>query len=199
MSSLPCSTNLDLCSFKGEFSQYYDRTYDRKSNTEVAFKDIVGQEYEQFRKNTWNMVGLSAVKEKIADYEPDLVVKNNKGQILVIEEDKGHYVDLCFLKRFYSNAAEITQYFLDNSMEVPYIILSCPTEYSLFEAKKDKIINLYRQDIAQVLRTKVKYLSFCSHDRIRPKAYYASEINDCFKLDDDKIRLNIDFMNNISN
>ena len=181
---------------RNRFSDFYQNTYFRKTCEDKAFKDIVGEEYEKYRKDLWSLAGFKAESGKVADYNVDLIVYDSAGNVKVIEEDKGHYVDLCFLKRFFSNAAEIINHFIAESKEVPYIVLSSPTTYRLYEENKEKIISLYRYDIQQVLRDKVKYLSICEHDRVRKTNYYQNK-NSCFVLSESKIQNNINFMNNI--
>jgi hypothetical protein len=185
--------------FKNRFNQYYVKTYNRKINGNVAFKDIVGQEYEVFRKDLWTDFHLTVSRnQNICDYNADLIIKNSNNDIVAIEECKGHYVDICFLERFYSNAAKVINQCILSNLNVPYIILSCPTNSKAYENKKENLISLYREDIAVHLREKIKFVSLCTHDRVSKKKYFASNINDCFILDNNKIDDNIELMKKVA-
>tara|TARA_R100000664_G_scaffold20074_1_gene29297 strand:- start:734 stop:1306 length:573 start_codon:yes stop_codon:yes gene_type:complete len=178
------------------FEQFYQTTYKRKNTEQKAFKDIVGEEYEKYRKQLWTSTGLTAEKGKIANYNADLIVRTPTRKIVALEEAKGHYVDSCFLKRFFSNAAEVADYFIENSQEVPFLILSSPTTFRLFEQHREKITKLYRSDIQVVLREKIKYLTLCEHDRVGASRYYKTNTN-CFTLSERKFNNVANFMNTL--
>lgn len=190
---------LDIEAYKRGFEEFYKLTYEKKNNSNKAFKDIVGHEYETFRRNMWKIAGyqLSNSQTKFAGWTADIIVKHND-KIVAIEEDKAHYVDSCFLDRFYSNAAKIVSYCLKNNIDVPYIVLSCPTSYALFDKKKNEILELYRKDIVDILNVKVKYLNVCNHDRIIKRLYYKTN-NNPFVLNEAKVKENVQFINNINN
>jgi len=178
------------------FEQFYHTTYKRKNTEQKAFKDIVGKQYEKYRKQMWNSAGLIAEKGKIANYNADLIVRNRTGKILALEECKGHYVDACFLKRFLSNAAEVADYYIENSQEVPLLILSSPTTFRLFDRHREGITKLYRSDIQIALTEKIKYLTLCEHDRIVASRYYKTNTN-CFILSEQKLINVANFMNTL--
>lgn len=178
------------------FEHFYQTTYKRKNTEQKAFKDIVGQEYERHRKTMWLLTGLTAKKGKISDYEIDQIVRNDAGEIIALEESKGHYVDSCFLKRFFLNAAEVTDNFIQNSQEIPFFIISSPTNYRLFDKYHKKIIKLFRSDIQIILREKIKYLSLCEHGRVQNKKYYKTDTN-CFTLSERKLNNVVNFMNTL--
>lgn len=189
------SINTEL--YKQEFNMYYHSTFEKKNNSGKAFKDVAGAEYETFRRKVWQHAGyqLSKPNTKFANWKADIIIKHNN-KIIAVEEDKAHYVDSCFLDRFYSSAAKVVSYCLKNKIEIPYIILSCPTSYSLFDKKKNEILQIYRSDIVHMLDVKVKYLTICNHDRVAAKNYFVSNTN-CFYLDNEKIRDNIEAIKRI--
>jgi len=168
-------------------------------NKEKAGKDIVGEEYESFRKAFWKQFNFSAKPETIASYDADLVIRDSNDNIRAIEECKGHYVDSCFLDRFVMNAARVLKHYLDQGVEdkdIPYIVLSCPTTYSLYNSKLTANKDLFDNNIRRLLNTKVKYLTLCSHDRVSAKKYFKN--NDSgFSIDSKLILEQENFANNI--
>ena len=144
-------------------------------NNEKAAKDIVGEEYENLRKRFYNQFGLSAAPAKIGDFNADLVVRDKKGKVCLIEECKGHYVDSCFLDRFLMNVARVLNFYLQESYEekdIPYFFLSSMTKYSNFQKKFDSIEKLFNEEIRNLITKKVKYFSFCDHDRVSRNKYF---------------------------
>ena len=166
------------------FDTFYDSTYRRwRLNKEKAGKDIVGEEYEKMRESFYNIFGLTAKKGRIAGYNADLIVKDKNGKIVIIEEDKGHYVDSCFLKRFLCNAAEIIDAYMESGEEVPYIVLSSPTTLGSYNKAYAKVSKLFRHEIKKMMDLKIVYLPYCNHDRVKNDSYYTSTDN-CFKISD---------------
>ena len=166
------------------FETFYASTYHRaRVVKDKAFKDVVGEEYEIMRKAFYNNLGLSAKKEKIGNYDADLVVRDKNGKIIIIEEDKGHYVDSCFFKRFLCNAAEVINQCIQNNEPVPYIVLSCPTKMGNYQKTYDYSSKLFRADIKKHMDLKIVYLPYCEHGRCDRKAYYKTTTN-CFNISD---------------
>lgn len=156
-----------------EYEENVNRRW--RLNNEKSGKDIVGEEYENLRKTIYNQSGLSAAPEMVGDFNADLVVRDNRDKIRVIEECKGHYVDSCFLDRFLMNAARIIDFYLQESYEeedIPYIFLSSMTKYSNFQKKFDSIVKLFNEELRNLITKKVKYFSFCDHDRVRSGKYF---------------------------
>ena len=170
---------------------YYSRTHKRwRIDEEKAGKDIVGEEYELMRKTFWVELGYTAKSEKIANYNADLVVRDDGGQIVVIEEDKAHYVDSCFLDRFMMNAARVLQHYIDSERsteQTPFIVLSCMTKYKLFDEKYESNKKMFSQQIQNLMEDKVRYFPLCNHDRVKADKYFKSNDN-CFTLDNNLVQ-----------
>ena len=67
--------------------------------TGKALKDVVGKAFENHRMRVWNHFGFNVSKEKHgAMFDVDWSI-TYKGNLIALEEDKGHYVDSCFLER----------------------------------------------------------------------------------------------------
>jgi hypothetical protein len=172
---------------KNLFDSYYKATYQRwRINEEKAGKDIVGEEYENMRKKIYSAHGFRANKEKVAGFNADIVVKDKNNKIVLIEEDKGHYVDSCFLKRFLVNAAEIIDSYINAGVsvnDIPLIVLSSPTTLNSYEKHYMKTKKLFRKELRDIMDTKIKYWSYCDHDRVKKDKYF-TDGNSCFKLSD---------------
>ena len=68
-------------------------------NKNKALKDCVGKAYENHRKRVWEYFGFKVSKDKYdAHFDVDWSITYN-GVLIALEEDKGHYVDSCFLER----------------------------------------------------------------------------------------------------
>lgn len=179
---------------------FYTPTYLRwRINKEKAAKDIVGEQYELFRKEFYKNFGFQIGKGKRifgASYNADVVVqKGNK--ILILEEAKAAYVDLCFLKRAISNAAEIFFTCLKANIDAPYFVISSSTKYLKFDEKCEEIFPLYREEIEKLLREKFVYLPLCENDRITKKKYFTAP-ESCFNLSDKLIQNQNTFVKRIT-
>jgi len=184
------------------FNSYYDTVYNRaRVKKDKAFKDIVGEEYEKMRKSLYESNGLIAGPGQIAGYNADLIVKDpNTQRIVAIEEDKGHYVDSCFLKRFLVNAAEIINHYIEqgyDETEIPLIFLSSPTTLATYKDSFAKTKKLFKNEISEMMDKKIRYLSYCSHDRIPAKRYFKSKDNSCFAMSDSLITKQVELIQSL--
>ena len=74
--------------------KFYKPTYQDWRIDEIkAGKDIVGKNYEDFRKDFWESHGFEVSQQKklFGIFDVDTLVYKN-GELVAIEEDKGHYV-----------------------------------------------------------------------------------------------------------
>jgi hypothetical protein len=163
---------------------FYIPVYKRwRVDKEKAGKDIVGEEYEKFRKNYYTQKGLKALKGKrvFGDMNPDLVVYKGE-EIVIVEECKGHYVDKCFLERAIGDAVKIFRWCLENNKSIPYFVLSCATNLKTFKPIFNHIVDNYRKDLADILKEKFVYLPLCDHGRLPKNSYFTNPDNN-FKID----------------
>ena len=141
-----------------------------------ALKDIVGEEYELHRKRVYEHLGLQPTKEKIEQtYEADIIIRNSNGEVVLIEECKGHYVDSCFLERAVIGFAKVVRLFLNNKKEVPYFIISSPTKYKKYEQKLEETLQILDPQICSILNKKIKYFTILNEDRIKRKGYFPNK------------------------
>jgi hypothetical protein len=167
-------------SFEKDFDRYYNSVYNRwRILNEKAGKDIVGEEYENLRRNYYRSFGLIVEDEDDifgSGVNPDNVVKKD-GKIIIIEEDKGSYLDGTFLKRALVDAATIFNTCLENNIDCPYFILSCTTNMKNYQETYDRIVVLFNVKLKNVLKEKFLYLPLCECSRIDRKKYFKTEKN----------------------
>lgn len=182
-------------------TEFYSPTYRRwRIDTEKAGKDIVGEQYELFRKLYYEKMGFETKNgNKVlgSSYNCDVVVKKNN-QIVILEEDKASYLDSCFLGRAIQNAAEVFDICLNQSITPPFFIISSSTKMSNYKNICDRRFKLYREDIQILLNSKFLYFPLCESNRISQKTYFKSE-DSCFSLSDELINNQNKFIKAILN
>ena len=169
--------------------KFYNPTYkDWRINEVKAGKDIVGAKYEDFRETYYKSMGFdigSGKKVFGSSYDCDTVVQKN-GEVVILEENKAHYVDSTFLGRALANCAEVMLKCIEDNIKPPKFILSCSTKMNNFQDIFDIRIRLYREDIQKLVRENFIYLPLCEHGRISKTKYFESK-NNCFELNDELI------------
>ena len=188
---------MNIKTMKAEHDIYYQTTYNRwRVNEEKAGKDIVGEEFEKKRRKFYQSFGFKTSKQKIGSYNPDIVITNKKGEIIVIEEDKGHYTDSCFLDRLMMNAARVFSEYIEKGTQqddIPYFVLSCMTRFNGYENKYEINKKLFSMEIQDVMENKLIYFPYCDHDRVSAKKYFKNNIS-CFELSDNLLKKQIKFV-----
>lgn len=178
------------------YSAFYYPTFERwRVNNEKAGKDIVGEQYEHFRKVYYAKLGFEIGNGKKlfgSSYNCDVVVKKN-GKIVLVEEDKGSYVDSCFLGRAINNAAQLYSKCVAQGIEVPYFVISSSTRYNKFKEIYKENVEIIREDLVEILNEKLIYFPLCEHDRVNQKKYFMTKDN-CFNLSDELITEELKFI-----
>ena len=178
--------------------KFYKPTYQDWRIDEIkAPKDIVGKNYEDFRKDFWESHGFEVSQQKklFGIFDVDTLVYKN-GELVAIEEDKGHYVDSPMLLRALINMGQVVKHCIENDLPVPHLILSCPTTYSKWKSKRDFLLTIVDEKIKPILKEKFIYLSICQHGRVDNSRYFLSEEN-CFELNDELIENQNNFVKSI--
>ena len=181
---------MEIQDFKTLFnSEFYDKSYQRwRVNSEKAGKDIIGEQYESFRRLYYQNNGFTIGNGKKvfgSSYNCDTVVKKGN-KIIILEEDKGHYIDSCFLGRAISNAAEVFSECLDRGIEIPFFVISSPTKMNNYDIICERRFKLYREDIVNLLKSKFLYFPLSENGRISKEKYFASNVSS-FNLSDELI------------
>lgn len=184
---------------KNLFNSFYSQVYRKwRIENKKAAKDIVGEEYENFRKNFYKDENVDVfVREKVfnSSINFDIVVKKN-GEVLILEECKGSYVDSPFLKRAIFDFAMIIETCLEKKIECPFFILSSSTKMKNFDDNYKKYTKIFKDDIREILDEKFLYFSMCEHDRMKRDIYFKTPENN-FVLSESLIQNQINKINEI--
>lgn len=163
-----------------------------------ALKDVVGIEFEQHRKRIWEYFGFVVKKNKNYPFSPDWCIYDKNGILLIVEEDKGHYLDSCFMERGLCGIAKTVLYFKKNNLEIPIFLIHSFTKYKLFDIKFNEDIESRREDIADIMKHNVKYTYLTDTDRISSKKWfkycngcYSNNINISLVINDIKFILSL--------
>jgi hypothetical protein len=161
--------------------QYYKNSLTHAGNTinekkkKKALKDVVGGEYECHRKRVWENLGFTVDKNKNnASFDVDWAIYY-QGKLVALEEDKGHYVDSCFFERCIHGFIGTIHNKGDN---FPKLILSSFTKYNLHMDKKEKSLELYRDNLVGIFRENYTYNYLNEFDRMPTKKWFSSAV-DC--------------------
>jgi len=180
--------------------KFYTPTYqDWRVDKIKAGKDIVGERYEDFRKEYYKSMGFEIGSGKRifgTSYNCDTVAKIDD-VIVILEEDKANYVDSCFLGRALQNAAQVFNTCLKKGIKIPYFVISSSTRYNKYKVIYDEKVETFREDLVKILNEKFVYLPLCEHDR-RVKGYFETPDN-CFELSDKLIEKQNKFVSGILN
>ena len=159
-------------------------------NDEISLKELIQkiQEWIAYLKTQWKLIiGIAALGGIIgfvyASFQKPTYLATTT---FVLEEDKGHYIDSCFLGRAISNAAEIFSECLDKGIEIPFFVISSPTKMNNYDSICDRRFKLYREDIVTLLKSKFLYFPLSENGRI-PKEKYFETAESCFNLSDELI------------
>lgn len=192
---------MELIEFKKLFNDYYNSTYLRwRVNKEKAGKDIVGEEYESFRKGYYQENGFGfGDKQNVlgSGVNCDLCLTID-GKIVIIEEDKGSYVDGTFLSRSLMDAAKIVSICISDNLPIPYFILSSPTTMKNYNKTFNENVVLFKNEISEVLKEKYIYLPLSEESRINRKIYFNTETNH-FNISDKCLNIQEEIIEKIKN
>jgi|TARA_B100000282_G_C31713781_1_gene482463 hypothetical protein len=176
--------------YKTEFEKHYYNCFHQGKHTNKAKKDIVGKSYEMLREKCIKSYGCDIATKKEREYFKKMlggsydadqyIVQKHTRKLLALEEDKGHYVDKCFFKRALANATETVAYCLKNNIEIPYFILSCPTNYKDYNAQLRFLLDdlsLFDKKVVEVCKQKLKFFHHCHHGRTSRTKYLTTDKN----------------------
>ena len=153
-----------------------------KHKTRKALKDIIGKAYENHRKRIWNHFGFDVSKEKYgALFYIDWSI-TFKGKLIAFEEDKGHYVDSCFLERVLSGFCKTINMYKKREKEVPILILHSFTRYNKFDDKLKEDMDTRKYEIKNELLTKLVYTTLIYHDRLPKNKWFSKNLYNCYSV-----------------
>lgn len=161
-------------------SFFYEPVYRKwRINKEKAGKDIVGQEYENFRREYYKQKGFeigNSVKVFDTSVNTDVVVIKD-GKVVIVEEGKGSYVDSTFLTRAMIDSARIFKKCIEDNLEPPLFILSCTTKMKNFDKVFNETLLLIDSEIRLVMEKNFKYLPLCDNGRLNRTKYFKTKEN----------------------
>ena len=140
----------------------------------AARKDIVGRAYENHRKRVWSHFGFEYLNNaEIRDrgiihfscFDADGYILR-EGNLIALEEDKGHYADSCMHLRAFTEFAKTTNAYLNKNLPVPYMILHSFTRYKKHLEKLEELKDTWKPAIIQHV-DKMIYTTLTSCDRLR--------------------------------
>lgn len=170
----------------------------RKKNFK-SLKDVVGKEYEEHRKRVWEHLGYQVDKEKNgAAFDVDWAIYLNE-KLVALEEDKGHYVDSCFLERCSFSFLKTINNFNKKDEDIPKLILSCFTKYSRYTEKLEESLEITKEEICNIFKEKFKYTYINYNDRFPKDVWFnqnEENINNPYEIyqEDELIKDDIRFM-----
>lgn len=169
------------------------------NNRTKSLKDVIGGAYEQHRKRIWEQFGFKVSKDKHdAMWKVDWTVMY-KGKLIAFEEDKGHYLDSCFLERALTGFSKTIVKYMKKEKEVPYFIINSFTTYSLFNNKMDEFCEILDTKVKKILKEKVIYISICKSDRINRKKWFKYNKDAYIEhLDKDLVKKDILFIKSLN-
>lgn len=166
-----------------------------------ALKDIVGAAYENHRKRVWEYFGFEVSKDKNgAGFDVDWSITYN-GVLTALEEDKGHYVDSCFLERALTGFCKTVNTYKKNKKIVPTLILCSFTRYKKFSEKLEDDMDTRKDEIKDEINKKLVYTTLSESDRLPRTKWFskAEDRYDCYynNVSDKLILKDIEFIQSL--
>lgn len=162
-----------------------------------ALKDVVGLSFENHRKRIWNYFGFDVSKDKHqAKFDIDWAITYN-GILIAFEEDKGHYVDSCFMERALSGFCKTINAYQNENKPTPLLILHSFTRYSKFTDKLEEDMDTRKDKIKDELMKKLVYTTLANCDRL--KKWFSKDSYDCYSVNvnDELIKKDIQFIRSL--
>ena len=165
-------------------------------------KDVVGAAMENHRRRLWEKHGFVITKNaKDSDvmFNADQIIKWGD-KIIAFEEDKGHYLDSCFLERALSGFSKTIDKYQRKNKTVPVLIIHSFTRYKLYENKLNEDMITRKDNIANEIYKKLVYTTLTNEDRC--KEWYSAKLTDqpnCYTLyaNDELIMRDIQFIKSL--
>ena len=172
-----------------------DAEIKREKGTGKALKDIIGKAFETHRKRVWEHFGFTVTKDKHHSlFDVDWSILHNQ-QLIAFEEDKGHYLDSCFMERAITGFAKTVNAYQKEGRIVPKLIIHSFARYRKFQEKKEEDMDTRKECIADEIKEKMAYTTLTHRDRLPANIWFGS-CDDCYgnNAEDDLIRDDIGFI-----
>lgn len=167
--------------------------------TGKALKDIIGLAYETHRERIWKHFGFSVSKEKHdAMFDVDWSI-TYKGELIAFEEDKGHYVDSCFLERALTGFSKTVNKFIKKKKSLPVLILHSFTRYNKYSEKLEEDMDTRKPEIRDEIQKKLVYTTLVECDRLSKKKWFSKGVYNSYSnnASDELIIKDIEFIRSL--
>ena len=162
-------------------------------------KDVVGASFENHRKRIWNFFGFEVSKDKQdLMYGVDWVI-TYKDNIVAFEEDKGHYLDSCFMERALSGFSKTINICKKKNKQVPILIIHSFTKYRKFNDKLEEEVDTRKEEIKNEIMNKLFYTTLTHDDRLPKNKWFSKNKFNCYSqnVKDDLIIKDIRFIQSL--
>ena len=212
---------MNITDYKNTFESEFIEKIPGLLEKGTAKKDVIGKAYENFRIKIPNIINKNLITipkeshkkflEQIGidpSFTVDQIITNKNGRILAIEEDKGHYLDKCFLDRGFYGAIKSIRRMRKSGLtaeQIPYFLICCPTKYSKYDQEFEELLGIGSDmkavdpELEAIFLQKIIYFPMCEHDRVAKKQY--NKIYDGsnpFALNEELIQSEIDWFSNLA-
>ena len=148
--------------------------------TGKALKDVVGSAFELHRKRLWEHFGFVVSKDKHeAQFDVDWII-TYKGVLIAFEEDKGHYLDSCFMERTLSGFSKTVNAYIKKNKPIPILILHSFTKYKKFNEKLEEDMDTRKTEIRDEIQKKLLYTTLVECDRLPKNKWFSKKLYDCY-------------------
>lgn len=140
-----------------------------------ALKDIIGKAYEMHRKRVFNYFGFDVSKDKCdAMFDVDWSIRY-KGILIALEEDKGHYLDSCFMERALTGYSKTVNKFQKEGKPIPKLIIHSFTKYNKFNEKLEEDMDTRKSEIRDEIQKKLVYTTLVDRDRLPKQKWFSKD------------------------
>ena len=140
-----------------------------------ALKDVIGKAFENHRERLWKYFGFGVSKDSHgARFKVDWSITYN-GELVALEEDKGHYVDSCFLERAIAGFSKTVNSYQKEGIQIPVLILHSFTRYKLFNKKLEEDLDTRKLAIQEEVQKKLVYTTLVEGDRLSKEKWFSKD------------------------
>ena len=173
------TTNIDEIKFYKESLLIAEREVVEQKKNGKALKDIMGNVFETHRKRIWEYFGFTVSKLRHgALFDVDWAISHNN-VLIALEEDKGHYLDSCFMERAITGFCKTINKFLNNNIKIPVLIIHSFTRYNKFREKLEEDLDTRKETIKNEINKNLKYCTLTNRDRI-PSQKWFGKCENCY-------------------
>ena len=195
------TTNNDLLFYKESLIQAEHELKFIHESTGKALKDIVGKVFEDHRERVWRHFGFDVSKDKHgASFDVDWSI-TWQGKLIAFEEDKGHYVDSCFMERAITGFCKTINAYQKIGKPIPLLILHSFTRYNLYIEKLQEDLDTRKTEIIDEINNKLVYTTLVERDRFTGKKnkWFSTGVYDCYSVNasDELILKDIEFIRSL--